>query len=239
MRNHVPMGTIRRGVGAALAASFLAVAFAAPEAGAAETITADTECCTFVSPGIFEQDMGEVPVFDNPVGADALHNVTSTARGPDGAPLFRSGTIGAGSTSRVEGAQYLTGGSYPFYCTLHGFSMGGQLLVSGENGTAAARPKIRLVIPSQRLASIRKSGLVRVSVKALAGSPVVNLSAKSGTRPLASAFGVAVSPGATKTVRMRLTRTGRKAIAKGRKASLSVTGAVAFGTPVTTRRTVR
>jgi plastocyanin len=238
MRNHAPMGTIRRGAGAALAAIALSVAFGASSAAAAETITADRDCCTF-SASIFEQDMGEIPTFENPADADAPHNVTSTARGPDGAPLFRSDTIGAGSTSPVEGAQYLSGGSYPFYCTLHGLSMGGQLLVSSDQGTAAARPKIRLTIPSQRLAAIRRSGTLKVSVKALAGSPLVNLSAKSGARPLAGAFGVAVGSGATKTVRMKLTRAGRKAIAKGRKVSVSVKGAVAFGSPVTVKRTVR
>jgi plastocyanin len=238
MRNHVHMGTIRRGAGAALAAFVLTMACAASSAAAADTISADTDCCSFAAPGSFGQILGEVPTFENPEGSAAPHNVTSPLRGPDGAPLFRSKTIFAGGTSPVEGAQYLQAGTYAFVCTLHS-GMDGELVVDGAEGTVARRPRIALVVPSQRLAAVRRSGIIKVSVKALVGDPLVNLSAKSGTRSLAIAFGVAVNAGSTKTVRMKLTRAGRKAIAKGRKVSVAVKGAVAFGVPVTARRTVR
>lgn len=238
MRNDSDMGKRSRGILLALLVGAITLVSGVTTASAAETITADLSCCTFPA-GPYEQDLGEIPTFENPVGADAPHNVTSTAKGPDGGPLFRSQTIAAGSSSPVEGTQYLGAGTYPFYCTLHGFSMSGDILVTGDKGTVAPRPRVRVTIPNQRLISIRKSGIIRVTVKALAGSSSVNFLAKSGTRQLASASAVAVASGATKTVRLKLTRAGRTAIAKGRRASISVKGSVAFGSPVTARRTVR
>jgi len=208
-------------------------------ASAADTITANLSCCTF-APGPYGQDLGEIPTFDNPVGADAPHNVTSTVRGPDGAPLFRSQTIGAGSTSPVAGTQYLAGGTYPFFCTLHGLSMSGELLVSGDTGTVAPRPKIRVTIPSQSIASAVRSGTIRVKVAALSGSPSVNLSAMLGySSALGSASGIKLTSGATKTVRIRLSRTGRKNLKKERKAVISIKGSIAFGSPAVTKRTIR
>lgn len=232
------MRELRRGFMTVLIAAAAMFAFAQGSASAADTITADLSCCTF-APGPYGQDLGEIPTFDNPVGADAPHNVTSTVRGPDGAPLFRSRTIGAGSTSPVAGTQYLAGGTYPFYCTLHGLSMGGELLVSADVGTIVPRPAIRVSIPSQSLRAIRKSGTVKVSVKALSGSPRVNLSVKSGAKTVASASRIAINSGATRTIRVKLTRAGSKALSKGRKAVISVKGSVAFGSPVSAKRTVR
>jgi plastocyanin len=207
-------------------------------AGAADTITASLTCCTF-APGPYSQDLGEIPTFENPVGADAPHNVTSTTRGPDGGPLFRSQTIAAASSSPVDGTQYLTGGTYPFYCTLHGLSMSGELVVDGGKGEVVTRPAIRASVAAQRLRAIRRSGVVTVAVRALAGSPVVNLQVKGGARTIASATGIKVNTGATRKVRLRLTKAGRKAVSKGRRVVISVKGSVAFGSPSSARRTIR
>lgn len=210
-------------------------------AGAAgNTITANLSCppCSF-SADSYSQGLGEIPIFENPVGADAPHNVVSTVRGPDGRSLFRSETIVAGSTSPVEGTQYLTEGSYPFFCTLHGLSMGGRLEVSSSQGTVVPRPAVRLSVPSQSLRAVRRSGIVKVSASALVGSPILSISAKSGAVPVASAGGLRLGPGATRTVRLKLSRAGRKAVSKGRRAVISVRGSVEFGSPVSAKRTVR
>jgi plastocyanin len=66
------------------------------------------------------------------------HNVTATATGPDGSPLFQSATIGASQSAAVSGTQYLTSGSYAFYCTVHPF-MKATLTVTSA-GAPAPRP---------------------------------------------------------------------------------------------------
>jgi plastocyanin len=203
----------------------------------AVTITADDSCCEF-DLDFYEQSRGEVATFENPAGADAPHNVVSIVRDLEGRPLFRSETIAAGSTSPVEGTQYLNEGEYPFFCTLHGLSMGGQLEVSSQ-GTVVPRPAARLAIPTQKLRTVRKSGIIKVSAKALVGSPVLSISAKSGAVTVASAGGIRLGPGATRTVRLKLSRAGRKAVSKGRRAVISVRGSVEFGSPVSAKRTVR
>src|SRR5689334_13849843 len=58
------------------------------------------------------------------------HNATATQKGPDGMALFRSPTITGGQT-QVNGTQYLTGGTYTFFCTVHPQTMQATLVVSG------------------------------------------------------------------------------------------------------------
>jgi plastocyanin len=221
----------------ALLVSTVALFSGTATAGAADTITADLDCCTF-APGPYSQDLGEIPTFENPVGASTLHNVTATGKGPDGKPLFRSQTITPGNTSPVNGTQYLEGGTYPFSCTLH-TGMDGELVVDGTKGTVVPRPAIRVSVPSQRLKAVRRSGTIIVSVKALSGSPTVSLSARGGKRSIGSASGIKLSAGATKTVRLRLTSAGRKAVSKGRKVAVSIKGSIAFGSPSSAGRTLR
>jgi plastocyanin len=66
------------------------------------------------------------------------HDVTAKKEGSDGKPLFKSDTIGSGSAF-VEGSQYLTTGTYDFYCTIHPGTMTGVLTVTSD-GTPKPRP---------------------------------------------------------------------------------------------------
>ena len=76
-------------------------------------------------------DQGEPLTFRN---TDfAMHDVTSETAG-----LFASETIGQNATSYVEGSQYLTTGSYNFYCSVHP-QMKGTITVNSA-GTPAPRP---------------------------------------------------------------------------------------------------
>lgn len=109
------MGNSRRRYAIGLIVSVTILVFGVGVAQAADTIKADNVCCTFAV-GPYFQDLGEIPDFENPVGADAPHNVTATTKGPDGKPLFRSKTTTAGSKSLVNGAQYLSAGTYDFFC---------------------------------------------------------------------------------------------------------------------------
>jgi outer membrane protein assembly factor BamB/plastocyanin len=59
----------------------------------------------------------------------ARHDVVSTEKGPDGAPLFSSGLAATGQTVAVTGLDHLKSGvTYHFYCSVHP-NMQGQLIV--------------------------------------------------------------------------------------------------------------
>lgn len=238
MRNDVRMGVIRRGIAAVTITAALTLIAGAPSANAADQITADLQCCTF-APGPYLQDLGEVPLFVNPGAADAPHNVTSTSRGPDGSALFRSKTIAAGDSSRVEGTQYLQAGTYPFFCTLHGPSMNGELIVQSGKGTVAARPSIKVSLPAQRLKKVRRSGKVKVRVRAATASSGIRIVVRRGKKAVASSSKIKLAAGAARTLRLKLSRKGRRAMSKGRRVSISARGTVDFGKPSSAKRTLR
>jgi plastocyanin len=82
-------------------------------------------------------DQGEPLTFRN---TDlARHDVASTQPGAVRNRLFSSDTIGNGETSLVEGSQYLTTGTYSFFCTVHPDFMKGTLTVTAS-GTPKPRP---------------------------------------------------------------------------------------------------
>ena len=220
-----------------LAIAIVGLLAAASPASAADTITADVECCTF-APGPYFQDLGEIPLFENPPDANP-HNVTSTATGPDGGELFRSKTIGAGDTTPVAGTQYLEAGTYPFYCTLHGPSMSGELIVEDGKGAVVPRPSVKVSIPSQRLKKVRRSGRIKVKVRAVTASSGIAVTVKRGNKVIASASKVSLQAGASRVLKLKLTRKGRKAIRKGRKVSLTTKATVAFGKPSKAKRSLR
>lgn len=212
--------------------------FGGSSARAAETIVADPVCCTF-APGPYFQDLGEIPDFNNPADADAPHNVTANDKGPDGAPLFRSISITSDSTVPVKGTQYLNGGDYRFFCTIHGPSMKGKLVVEAGKGSVVSRPDIKVTIPNQSLNKVRRSGKLKLKVKAKTKSSGISLKAKKGSKTLASSSGLKLSAGAARTVKLKLKSSGRKAIKKGKKVKVSATGSVAFGKTAKAKRTLR
>jgi hypothetical protein len=207
-------------------------------ASAADKIVSETTCCTFAGGPIF-QNLGENPLYENPAEADAWHNVTSVAAGPDGASLFASETIAPGATSVVDGTQYLSAGAYPFYCTLHGQSMAGVLTVRGEMGQVVPRPAISVAIPSQRLKAVRRTGKVKVKLTASPQGGSVILRVNRGKQLIAFRPGVVLTGGATKTVSVALSKAGRKAMRSGRAVKLQVRATVRFGSPRSASRTLR
>ncbi len=237
MRHDSSMGTVRRVIAFMLLSAATLMLWASAPASAADTITAEVDCCTF-EPGPYFQDLGEIPTFVNPPMANP-HNVTSTASGPDGDALFRSRTIGAADSTPVKGTQYLEAGTYPFFCTLHGPSMSGELIVQGGKGEVAPRPSIRVSIPRQRLKKVRKSGRLKVKVRAATQSSGIGISLRRGKKQIGSASGIKLAAGAARTVKVKLDRKGRKAIAKGKKIALSATGTVDFGKSSRSKRSLR
>jgi plastocyanin len=222
---------------AAALSMFTLAAIAAP-AWSADTITSNLSCCSFTA-GPFSQDLGENPTYENPTGADAPHNVTSVAKGPDGGPLFASTTIAPGSTALVGGTQYLAGGTYPFFCTLHGQSMSGDLFIDGGKGEVVPRPRIQVTIPSQRLKTVRRAGKVKVRVSAVSDAGGLNFRVSRGGKLIGFAGSGALSAGSSRTVSVPLSKAGRKSIRTGRSVKLQVKASVRFGSPRSASRTLR
>jgi plastocyanin len=199
------------------------------------SIVADPTCCTFL-PGPYEQSLGETAIFDNS-GTTSYHDVTSTRKGPDGKPLFAVALTPGGKSAPIRGTEYLTPGTYPFYCTLHGAAMSGELTVDGS-GTVVRRPQIKVSFVKQKLKQIRKSG-VKVKVKAVTASKGVSVTASKGKLKLGSRTGLSLKAGQTKTVTLRLTKAGRKALKKTRVARIKLKATVPFGKSASASRRVR
>lgn len=237
------MGGVASRIGLSLALLVVAAGGWASTATGASTIVASPETFTY-EPGPYVQGLGEVAIFDNS-RASAYHDVTTLRRGPDGGPLFFSemipGGLGtddpAGQVTPVNGTQYLTPGSYPFYCTLHGQAMSGELVIDGSQGKAVKRPGVRVTILKQKLKRVRKSG-IKVRLKALGASRQVTVTATRGKVRI-GARKVNFKAGQTRRLNIPLTRKGRQVLRKGRVAKLKVRTSVAFGKPQQAARKLR
>jgi plastocyanin len=229
-------GRITAALAAMVGAAGLSATFASAASDQVVAVTS-TPCCAFSAPS-YNLDTGTVASFAN-ADPDVSHDVTAyQQKGPDGKPLFDSGTI-KDATVPVNGTQYLAPGSYVFFCTIHGFQQMHATLVVSGSGPPVARPKIDVTVPAQTLAGVRRSGKVKVKVRALTASDDVDLAVTKGARRLASAKGLNLPRGVTRTLRLPLTGSGRAAVKKGRSAAIAAQGTVPFGKPDTARRTLR
>ncbi|MDP9188391.1 MAG: hypothetical protein M3O25_03995 [Actinomycetota bacterium] len=149
------------------------------------------------------------------------HNVTANAQGPDGEALFRSDTIGSGSTA-VQGTQYVAQASYPFSCTIHP-GMNSSLAVNA--GTPLPRPTIALKLASTKLAKVASKGKVSVKVT-LAGGQPGSVRIKLGKRVLGSKNIVRSG-----TVAVALSAKGKASLEAKKKVTLKLEGSVDFGSP--------
>ena len=205
-------------------------------ANAAATIQSNADSYTFL-PGPYVQGLGEIAIFDNSA-SPAYHDVTATQTGPDGRPLFFAQALAGGQTGQVKGTQYLTAGTYPFYCQLHGAGMSGELTIDGSSGTVVRRPSVKVSFVRQKLKQVRRVG-VRVKVRAATASTGVGITAKKGKVVLGSKRGLSFKTGQTRTLLLPLTKAGRKAIRKGKAVKINLRATVAFGKPSSATRKVR
>jgi hypothetical protein len=234
------MKGVRRGlavVPAGIIVILASLALSAP-AQAADTIRSATSCCTFTG-GPFAQALGENPVYENSAGSDAPHNVTALDAGPDGGPLFASETITPGTSSVVDGTQYLSAGTYPFYCTLHGASMSGDLIVDGSRGTLAPRPRITVAIPAQKLRVVRRTGKLKVTVASTSGGGGIKVRVTRGTKLMGFGATPPIPVGSKRTISISLTKSARAAIRSGRVVKLAAEATVRFGQPASAVRNLR
>jgi plastocyanin len=217
-----------------IAAALLALA-AGVALAAGQTITTSATSDSF-SQASFAIDQGDVASLQN-TSVQNTHNVTAQDNGPDGKKLFRTPDTDPGNTAPVNGTQYLAQGQYHFVCTIHA-GMEANLTVTG-NGTPVARPDIELKVLSSKLDKVRASRRLKVKVTAPTESKDVALVARKGARKLASKSGIDIAAGSSKTLRLKLTGSGRKALELLQKAKVKVTGTVPFGSPDSARRTLR
>ena len=211
-------------------------------AWADETITAEPQN-RYGTPEI-TIDQGEKVTFRN--NDVASHDVTATGNGPDGKPLFRSEVIGQGKSAPVSGTEYLTTGHYAYICSLHA-NMKGTIHVN-SNGTPVPRPgsspapggpapapgtadkqapSVGLSILAQPMRAVRRGRTLRARVT-LDESAHVTLRAIARPRPRAKLITFAVgsvhmTAAGTKQVRLKLTRAGRRALARKRQLAVVVT----------------
>lgn len=173
---------------------------------------------------VFEMDQGERARLVHQGGAP--HDVIASRRGPDGRALFRSRLISSGSAP-VLGTEYLSGGDYAFFCSIHA-GMTATLRVASDKGTPAARPNFRVKILSRRLGRVRRTGRLVVRLRGLADAAGIKLVARRGERFVGRRAGIRLAAGQVKVIRIKVGRRGRAAL-RGRRAFVRVFGSVPFG----------
>ncbi len=115
--------------------------------------------------------------------------------------------------------------------------MQGTLQVSG--GTPRARPSIEVAIEASKLGKVAKKGKLPVSLHADTESPGVSLSAKLGKATIATQKSINLSPGDTRNLSLKLSKSGKSALRGKEKAKVKVLAAVPFGKTATAGKKLR
>jgi plastocyanin len=178
-------------------------------------------------------DQGQAVTFNNS-DRTAFHDVTADKSGSDGKPLFASTTIEGGKTAPVERVEFLTTGDYGFHCSVHPFMKGTLHVTSGgtpkprtpdnpaPNPADTAPPDATVTILDSRISAVLEHRGLRVRVKT--SEPArFSMTAKSGKTRVA--FGTVTSKGA-RTVKLSLTKSGKKLLFKASKVKLKLTAKV-------------
>jgi plastocyanin len=230
------IAAVRRGLGRALAVAVLASLLGAAIAWGG-TITARP--VNMFGSAVTTIDQGEQVTFQN---ADVSgHDVTANQTGDNGAPLFRSAVVSPGSSGPVEGTEYLTTGSYDFFCSIHP-GMEATLEVTSA-GTPVPRPQpegVAVKIVSKSLDRVLESGKLKLKVRSRRGSVVVGARAK--TRKTSIALGskkLQFDVAEERKVALKLSDAARKALRKRDSATLIATATASHGGGHTERATAR
>jgi plastocyanin len=178
---------------------------------------------TYTAP-TYTADQGEVVQFQV---TGSSHNVTAHQSGPDGGALFRTPTISGGTTG-VQGTQFLSAGTYTFFCSVHPSTMQATLNVT-SNGTPQARPSARLSVRSKKLAKVTKKGIL-VAITSSAKVDGASLVAKLGKATIGQISGLSLAAG-QQFATVKLSKAGKSKLSKKSKASVTVTATIPFGSP--------
>lgn len=227
------MAAVRRG----LALAVFILLLGAQSAWADETITAIYPD-RFLS-GVTTIDQGEKVSFRN---LDVVgHDVTAHDTGDDGKPLFGSSLVGPGMSGPVAQTEYLTTGSYHFFCSIHP-GMEATLEVTSA-GTPAERPQsegLQVKVLSKDLDRVVESGKLKLRVTSRKGSVLVG--ARAEKRKGALALGskkVKFEEKGVRRVALRLSDAARKALRKRERATVIATATANDSDGHTERTTAR
>lgn len=194
-------------------------AFGAGQAlGASEAITTSTTCCSY-GKASFTIDRGTTAIFQNQDPGTSPHDVFSVDSGAKNKPVFSSAQINVGQTP-VNGTDSLGAGTYRFFCTVHPTQMSGELVV-----TPSASPTVAVTILSSKLGPVASSGKLKVKLRGLLASNNVSLTARVGKRKLGTMGGIDLSAGASRTVKLPLSRSGKNFLSGRGGAKVKVTAA--------------
>lgn len=229
-----------------------AMLLAPATAAADETIVASTG--SRYAAATYEIDQGEPLFFRNDDLSGPSHDVVSTANGEvQGRYLFASETIGQGKTAPVQGAEYLPTGTYDYLCSIHP-SMTGKLVVNA-NGTPKPRPGTTPTPgetppaadqtppePSIDYATLRASSIVkkrRLTLKVGADEAVtMKVTVKIGKVTVARKT-LKLPRRMKRSLTLKVGKTARKAVRRGRKLRIVVDVTDAAGNPGTATDSVR
>jgi plastocyanin len=161
----------------------------------------------------------------------STHNATANGTGPDGKALFRSPTISTGQSAGVDGTQYLSAGTYTFFCTIHPSTMQATLHVS-NTGAPLARPSATLALKSKSLSNAIKKGLL-VAVTASTKIDGATISAKLGKTTIGKAtLSLAAGP---QTDRVKLNKAGKSKLRGRSSAKVTLSADIPFGSPASAK----
>ncbi len=171
----------------------------------------------------YHADQGEIVPFQV---TGNTHNVTAHQKGPDGGALFRTPTIPGGTTG-VQGTQYLSAGTYKFFCTIHPVTMQATLVVD-PNGTPQARPSATAKVRTKTISKAVKKGLL-LAVTASTQVNGATVTAKLGKATIGKT--TATLAAGAQTVKVKLSKSGKSKLSKKSSAKVSVTADIPFGAP--------
>lgn len=189
---------------------------------ASQTIIGQTDN-TF-NAATYTTDQGEVVPLQV---TGSSHNVTANQNGPDGKALFRTPTISSGTTG-VQGTQYLSAGTYTFFCSVHPTTMQATLVV-GPGGAPQPRPSATLAARTKKISQATKKGIL-VAITTTAKVSDVSLTVKLGKATIGTATNLALFSG-QQFATVKLTKAGKSKLAKKSKATVTLTADIPFGSP--------
>lgn len=172
---------------------------------------------------------GEKLTFHNG-DATASHTVTQQGAAH---PRFDTGLVASETTRFVDGSQYLTTGTYHFYCVVHPFMTGTLTVTSQGTPVPRATPGLRLTVTSKSIAAVARAGGVSVAVT-LSDPASVKIAATAGPRTVATGSRDLEGSG---VVVLKLTAAGRKLFKSARKVRLVVSGTATGTSPKTFGKT--
>jgi plastocyanin len=227
------MAAVRRGLALALFVSLLGAA----SAWADETITARP--VNQFAAAVTTIDQGEKVTLRN---LDLSgHDVTSHHTGDDGKPLFGSALIAPGSSGSVAQTEYLTTGSYDFFCSIHP-GMEATLEVTSA-GTPVPRPQaegVQVKVLSRDLDRVVERGKLKLKVTSREGSVLVGARAekRKGSIALGSKK-LQFDEEGERRIALKLSDAARKALRKRERATVIATATATHSDGHTERTTAR